>query len=88
MTPAVYALLEPNPFVLPGDPGPAPVYTSFATPAAIKMIDASFKQDKNYFLTYKIINRACFRMLKDLVPNQYKVSNTPVLNGWNATMSI
>jgi hypothetical protein len=88
MAPAVYALLEPNPFVVPGDPGPAPVYTPFATPAGIKMTNAAFKQDKKYFLMYKNINCACFRMLKDLVHNQYKVSNTPALNGWNATMSI
>jgi hypothetical protein len=27
-------------------------------------------------------------MLDDLVPNHFKVSNTPTLTGWNATMSI
>jgi hypothetical protein len=88
MTPAMYALLKHNPFVLPGDPGPAPVYTPFATPAAIKMIDAAFEQDKKYFLTYKNINCECFWMLKDLFPNQYMVSNTSALNGWNAMMLI
>jgi hypothetical protein len=67
MAPTVNALL-PSPLVLPGDPGPAPVYTPFATPAAIKMINDAFEQDKNYFLTYKNINRTCFQMLKDLVP--------------------
>jgi hypothetical protein len=50
----VYALLKPNPFVVPGNPGPAMVYTQFAPPVVIKMIDAMFKQDKNYFLSYKI----------------------------------
>jgi hypothetical protein len=88
MAPNVYAILEPNPFVVPGDPGSAPVYTQFAPPAAIKMINATLKQDKNYFLSYKNINRACFCMLDDLVPNQFKVSNTPTLTGWNATMLI
>jgi hypothetical protein len=54
----------------------------------IKMIDATFIQDKNNFLSYKNINPACFRMLNNLVPNQFKVSNTPMLTGWNATTSI
>jgi hypothetical protein len=47
-----------------------------------------FERDKNYFVSYKNINHACFRMLDELVPNQYKVSYTPALIGWNATMSI
>jgi hypothetical protein len=88
MAPAMYALLKLNRFVVPVNPGPAPVYTPFATPAAIKMVDATFKRDKNYFLSYKNINCTCFRMLNELVPNQYKVLNTPSLIGWNATMSI
>jgi hypothetical protein len=52
------------------------------------MVDATFERDKNYFVSYKNIKRACFRMLDELVPNQYKVLNTPALIGWNATMSI
>jgi hypothetical protein len=40
----VNTLLKPNPFVLPGDLSPAPVYTTFATPAPIKMIDAMINQ--------------------------------------------
>ncbi len=52
------------------------------------MVDATFKRDKNYVVSYKNIYHACFRMLDKLVPNQYKVSNTPVLLGWNTTMSI
>jgi hypothetical protein len=88
MAPAVYALLEPVPFFVPTDPGTAPVYTPFAMPAAIKMIDATFKQDKNYFKSFKNIYHACFRMLDELVPNQFKVSNSPALLGWKPTMSI
>jgi hypothetical protein len=34
------------------------------------------------------INRACFHMLDDYVPIQFKVSNVPTLTGWNASMSI
>jgi hypothetical protein len=56
MAPNVHTLLKPNPFVVPGDPGPAPVYTQFAPSAMIKMINATFIQDKNYFLSYKNIN--------------------------------
>jgi hypothetical protein len=56
MAPNVYTLLEPNPFVVPGNPGPASMYTQFAPPAAIKMINATLKQDNNYFLSYKNIN--------------------------------
>jgi hypothetical protein len=57
MAPAVYALLEPNALILPVDPGSALVYTPFATPAAIKMVDATFEMDKNYFVSYK--NQSC-----------------------------
>jgi hypothetical protein len=39
--PNVYALLGPNPIVVQGDLGLAPVYTQLAPPAAIKMIDAA-----------------------------------------------
>jgi hypothetical protein len=78
MPPAVYALLEPNVFVVPANLGPAPLYTAFAMPAAIKMVNATFGQYKNYFMSYENINRACFRILNELMPNQYKVSNTPV----------
>jgi hypothetical protein len=88
MAPSMYALLEPNAFVAPVNPGPAPVYTPFVTPVAIKMVNATFERDKNDFVSYKNINRACFRMLDTLVLNQYKASNTPSLIGWNATMSI
>jgi hypothetical protein len=88
MAPAVYALPEPNAFMVHTNPGVAPIYTPFAMPAVIKMIDANFEREKNYFLTYKNIYRACFRLLEDLIPNQFKVSNTPALLGWNTTMSI
>jgi hypothetical protein len=88
MAPAVYALLKPMPFFVPTDLGAAPVYTPFAMPATIKMINATFEQDKNYFKSFKNIYRVCFRMLDELVPNQFKVSNSPALLGWNPTMYI
>ena len=88
ITPAMYLLLEPQPFVEPVNPGDTAVYPQFAPPATIKMIDAQFVRDKNYYLSFRNINRACFRMLNDTVSDQFKVSNTPNLTGWNSTMSV
>jgi hypothetical protein len=51
-------------------------------------VDYAFEQNKNYFLSYMNINRACFCMLDDSVPIQIKVSNQTNLTGWNALMSI
>jgi hypothetical protein len=88
MAPVVDALLEPQPFISPADPSPGPVYAPFAPLNMAKMANAAFERNKNYFLSYKNINQACFRMLDELVPNQFKVTNTPLLIGWNASMSI
>ena len=52
------------------------------------MIDATFTRDKNYYLLFLNINRACFKMLDETVSNQFKVSNTPNLTGWDSTMTI
>ncbi len=52
------------------------------------MIDATFTQDKNYYLSFLNIDRACFKMLNKTVSNQFKVLNTPNLTGWNSTMKI
>jgi hypothetical protein len=87
ITPAMYLLLEPQPFVAPANPGDTAVYPPFAPPSTIKMIDAAFARDKNYYLSLKNINRACFKMLNDSISNQFKVSNTPNLTGWNSTMT-
>jgi hypothetical protein len=54
----------------------------------VKMINARFLCEKNYFLSYKNIARACFRMFDANIRAQFKVSNTPALMGWNSTMSI
>jgi hypothetical protein len=84
----LYTLIEPNPFNILINPGATPVYQNFVPPAMMKMVDYAFEQNKNYFLSFTNINRACFRMLDDTVPNQFKVSNQPNLTGWNASMSI
>jgi hypothetical protein len=54
----------------------------------MKMIDNVYARNKNYYLSLMNINRACFCMLDETVPDRYKVSNNPNLTGWNASMSI
>jgi hypothetical protein len=88
MDPGLCALIKPVPFTVPVNPGATPVYQPFAPLVMMKMVDYVFERKKNYFLSYSYINRACFRMLDESVPNQFKVSNIPSLMGWNASMSI
>ena len=84
----VYALLEPNPFAVPGNPGPVAIYTQFSTPAMIKQANNLFKHLQTEYQAYKNIRRACFCMLDTNIADQFKVSNVPTLIGWNASMSI
>jgi hypothetical protein len=90
MDPAAYSLLEGTAFVIPPDPGPTPVFPGGVAVARtiMKTTEATFVRDKNYFLSYKNITRACFRMLDANVLAQFKVSNNAALTGWNTTMSI
>jgi hypothetical protein len=88
MEPNMYTLLEAVPFNIPINPGNTPIYTQFATPSHMKMADTIFLRNKNYYLSYKNINCACFKMLDEKVQPQYKVSNVTTMTGWNATMSI
>ena len=83
MAPAVYALLEPVPFFVPTDPGAAPVYTPFATPAAIKMIDATFKEDKNYFIA--AINQSIVPAFNQVVQNQNVLQHQIAVMSLNQT---
>jgi hypothetical protein len=86
--PGIYALLEPRAFAEPPNPGATAIYPQFLPPSMVKMIDATFTRDKNYYLLLLNINQACFKMLNKTVSNQFKVSNTPNLTGWNSTMMI
>ncbi len=77
MDQVMYVLIKPTtPFVLVVNPGDFLVYNNFATKAAIKIADKHFKRDKNYYLLFSNINRACFCMLNKNIANQFKVSNT------------
>jgi hypothetical protein len=81
MDPGLYALIESIPFKIPINPGAMPVYQNIAPTAMIKMVDYTFKHNENCFLLFANIIRACFCMLDDTVPNQFKVSNQPNLTG-------
>jgi hypothetical protein len=52
------------------------------------MTDKQFERGKNYYLSFVNINRVCFCMLSDNIADQFKVSNTPNMMGWNSLMSI
>jgi hypothetical protein len=86
--PGVYALLELQAFVELLNPGTTAIYPPFLPPSANKMIDKIFVRDKNYFLSLLNINWTCFKMLDDTISNQFKVSNSPNLTGWNLMMMI
>jgi hypothetical protein len=90
MDPARYLLLEGAAFTIPPDLGPMAIFPNGAAVArtAVKTTQAKFDRDKNYYLSYKNIMRACFRMLDANVSAQFKVLNNPTLTGWNSTMSI
>ena len=62
MDPATYILLGGIAFAAIKDPGPTAVYPQWAAPITVKMIDIMFLCKKNYFLPYKNIERACFKM--------------------------
>jgi hypothetical protein len=87
MDPATYQLFESTVFFVPIHSGPMGIYPQWAAPTMVKMTNATFLCKKNYFLSYKNIARACFRMFDTNIRPQFKVSNTPALTGWNSTMS-
>ena len=89
MDPTMYSLIEVNPFFFPPDPGPTPVYAAgFLPNTAMKVTEQLWENAKNYFLSQQNIHRACFRLLDELVRDEYKVSNVAGLNGWNSSMTI
>ncbi len=49
-------------------------------------IDAQFKQAKNYYELYLNIRWAVFNVLDDNIDDVFKVSNDPMLVGWNPSM--
>jgi hypothetical protein len=88
MNPTTYQLLGGIEFAAIGDPGPMAIHPQWAAPTTVKMINATFLCEKNYFLSYQNIERVCFRRFDANIGAQHKVSNNPTLTGWNSTMSI
>jgi hypothetical protein len=86
---AMYALIKVHPFVSPPDPGPTPVYAGGWLPtSAMEVTKQLWENARHYFLLYQNVQRACFRLLDELVQDEYKVSNMPGLNEWNSSMTI
>jgi hypothetical protein len=56
--------------------------------AAMKMIDAQFKLDKNMYQTYNNIKRALYNLLTKSVGLQFQTSTTAGLSGWDPSMTI
>ena len=54
--------------------------------AAQSSIDAQFKRAKNYYDLYLNIRRAVFNILDVNIDNAFKVTNNPMLVGWNPLM--
>jgi hypothetical protein len=79
MDSATYLLLEGAAFTIPPDPGPMAIFPGGAGVArtAMKTIQATFNRNKNYYLSYKNITRACFRMLDANVLDSSKCQTTP-----------
>jgi hypothetical protein len=84
----MHYLNQLRPFVAVVDPGEYAIYANFATKAAMNMTDKIFEHNKNYHLSFININRACFRMLNNIIADQFKVSNMPNMTGWNSSMTV
>jgi hypothetical protein len=52
------------------------------------MINAHFLRERNYWLLYRNIKRACYNMLDDSVNDAFKFSPAPDLMGWNSSIEI
>jgi hypothetical protein len=81
MDPTMYNLIETFVFTMPPDPGNFPTYPQFATIQNIKTADCMWKNARNYYLFYISISHKCFRMLNELAPDHFKMSNDPALLG-------
>jgi hypothetical protein len=51
-------------------------------------IDANFLRERNYWLSYKNIKRACYNVLDETIDDAFKFSPDPNLTGWNPSMEI
>jgi hypothetical protein len=51
-------------------------------------IDANFGRERNYWLSYNNIKRACYNVLDETIDDAFKFSPNPNLTGWNPSMEI
>ncbi len=95
----LYALLTPNAFYLPNNPGNAAVYACPTlegqpvdnTPlmqTEQAMIHTHFAHEKHYFLLMRNIERACFTTLDASINDAFKVSNNLAIQGWHSGMQV
>jgi hypothetical protein len=98
----LYALLTPNPFCLPNNPGPNAVYIRPINPSnpgvvpdpAVPFtrmeqatINSMFTHHKNYYRLMINIKQACFTAIDACINNAFKVSNNPTIQGWHTGMT-
>jgi hypothetical protein len=88
LLPMVYALLKPNPFVAPADPGAVAVYAQFCITGANQNRKGDVRTSVEQVWLVQNIMRACFPMLDGNVVDQFKIFNVPTLIGWNTNMTI
>jgi hypothetical protein len=99
----LYALLTPNPFRLPNDPGPNAVYVRPINPlnpvvvpdpsvpltrTEQATIDTTFARRQNYYMSIVNIERASFTAIDACINDASKVLNDPTIQGWHAGMSV
>jgi hypothetical protein len=54
----------------------------------MKMTDKIFERNKNHYLSFVNINKACFHMLNNNIADQFKVSNMANMTRWNSSMTV
>ena len=86
--PALYALVDQSPWVMPVDPGPIVVYLPADTAAEMKMKNATFVRAKNMYTSGDNITRAVTKMLKTGIEEKYQTSNKAGLKGWHNAMTV
>jgi len=86
--PALYALVDSDPWVMPTDPGPIVVYLPADTNAEMKMKNATFIRAKNMYKSGNNIARAVTKLLRTGIEEKYQTSDTPGLVGWHNAMTV
>jgi hypothetical protein len=86
--PALYALVDRTPWVMPIDPGPIVVYLPADTNAEMKKKNVTFVRAKNIYTSGDNITRAVSKLLKSGIEEKYQTSNTAGVKGWHNVMTV